>query len=106
VMGVGDKQVLKDGTRTVEIHQIKNSVHGEAFLMVYLPKEKLLVEADAYTPLPPNAPVPEVANANNVNLIDNIHRLKLSVEKILPLHGRVVPLAELYTTAKVKPPTS
>jgi glyoxylase-like metal-dependent hydrolase (beta-lactamase superfamily II) len=106
VMGVGDKQVMKDGMRTVEIHQIKNSVHGEAFLMVYLPKEKLLVEADAYTPLPPNAPVPEVANANNVNLIDNIHRLKLSVEKILPLHGRVVPLAELYTTAKVKPPTS
>ena len=27
-------------------------------LMAYLPKEKLLIEADAYTPLPPNTPPP------------------------------------------------
>ena len=45
--------------------------------MVYLPKEKLLIEADAYTPAPPNTPPPAVANANNVNLVDNIERLKL-----------------------------
>jgi hypothetical protein len=106
VMGVGDKQVMKDASRTVEIHKIKDSVHGNAFLMVYLPKEKLLIEADAYTPLPPNAPVPETPNANNVNLIKNVERLKLSVDKILPLHGRVVPLGDLYTTAKMKAPTS
>ena len=40
--------------------------------------------------------VPPVANANSVNLIENIERLKLGVERILPLHGRVVPLSELY----------
>ena len=68
-------------------------------LMVYLPKEKLLIQADAYTPLPPNAPPPSPPNANNVNLVDNIERLKLAVDRILPLHGRVVPVAELYATA-------
>jgi hypothetical protein len=67
-------------------------------LMAWLPKERLLIQADA-TPVPPNTPPPATPNANNVNLIDNIERLKLPVERILPLHGRVVPLAELYTTA-------
>jgi hypothetical protein len=39
-----------------------------------------------------------------VNLIDNIERLKLSVDRILPLHGRVVPVADLYATASRQPP--
>jgi len=98
VVGAGEKMVLKDATRTVEIHHIKDSVHAVPFLMVYLPKERLLVEADAYTPLAPNAPVPSPVNANNVNLVQNIERLKLSVDRILPLHGRIVPMSELNRT--------
>jgi glyoxylase-like metal-dependent hydrolase (beta-lactamase superfamily II) len=99
LQGVGDKAMMADATRTIELHRMADSVHTDSFLMVYLPKEKLLIEADAYTPLPPNAPPPAVPNANNLNLIDNIERLKLGVDRILPLHGRVVPVAELYTTA-------
>ena len=82
----------------VELHHIRGSVHANASLMAWLPKERLLVQADAYTPLAPNAPAPSPANANNVNLVENIERLKLDVERILPLHGRVVPVAELYRT--------
>ena len=95
VEGVGDRRVLTDGTRTVEIHQIAGSLHHDGLIMVYLPKEKLLSEADAFTPGPPNAPPPSPANPFSVNLSDNIVRLGLSVEQILPLHGRLVPLAEL-----------
>jgi glyoxylase-like metal-dependent hydrolase (beta-lactamase superfamily II) len=100
---VKDKLAMSDGTRTLEILRIADSVHNDTFLMVYLPKEKLLVEADAYTPLAPNTPAPATPNANNVNLIANIERMKLSVDRILPLHGRVVPVSELYTTAKATP---
>ena len=71
-------------------------MHTDTFLMAYLPKEKLLIEADAYTPGAPNAPPPATPNANNVNLIENIERLKLAVDRIVPIHGRVVPLSELY----------
>ena len=71
--------------------------------MVYLPGEKLLIEADGYTPLLPNAPPPAAPNANNVNMIENIERMNLAVDRILPLHGRVVPASELYTTAKATP---
>jgi glyoxylase-like metal-dependent hydrolase (beta-lactamase superfamily II) len=98
-LAVNDKATLSDGARTVDIHRIIDSVHYDGFLMVHLPKEKILVEADAYTPLAPNAPPPATPNANHVNLINNIERLKLQVERIAPLHGRVVPLAELYSTA-------
>ena len=99
LQGVADKAVMSDATRSVELHRITGSVHNDSFLMIYLPKEKLLIEADAYTPLPPNAPPPATPNPLNVNLIDNIERLQLAVDRILPLHGRVVPAAELYATA-------
>jgi hypothetical protein len=98
VIGAGKKMVIADGSRSVEIHEISDSVHALPFLMVYLPKEKLLIEADAYTPLAPNAAPPSPPNANNVNLVANIERLQLQVDRILPLHGRVVPVAELYRT--------
>jgi glyoxylase-like metal-dependent hydrolase (beta-lactamase superfamily II) len=92
------KKVFSDGSREVEIHSIADSVHAEGFNLIYLPKEKLLIEADAYTPLPPNAPAPNPVNGNNLNLAQNVERLKLDVERILPLHGRVVPMAELDRT--------
>jgi len=79
------------------VHRIAGGPHSDSFVMVYLPKERLLIEADAYTPAAPDTPPPAMANANNVNLVDNIERLKLSIDRILPLHGRVVPVSELYT---------
>ena len=34
-------------------------------------------------------------NPNTVNLADHIGRLGLAVDQLLPLHGRIVPLADL-----------
>ena len=103
-LAVTDKLEIGDATRPVEVHRIVGGPHSENFVMVYLPRERLLIEADAYTPAPPNTPPPAVANANNVNLVDNIERLKLGVDRILPLHGRVVPVAELYAATQRTPP--
>jgi hypothetical protein len=63
---------------------------------VHLPKEKFLIEADVYTPPAPNAPAPAAVNPNWVNLADNIKRLNLAVDNLLPLHGRMVPIADLH----------
>jgi glyoxylase-like metal-dependent hydrolase (beta-lactamase superfamily II) len=95
VEGMQDKRVLSDGTRTMELYLIQGSTHHDGLIMAYLPKEKLLVEADAYTPGAPNASPPAQPNPFSVNLYENIERLKLAVDQILPLHGRKVPLAEL-----------
>ena len=95
VEGVSGRRVFTDGQRTVEVHSIDGSVHAQGFLMVWLPRERLLVEADAYTPAAAGTPPPAQPNANHVNLVGNLERLGLNVDRILPLHGRVVPLSEL-----------
>jgi glyoxylase-like metal-dependent hydrolase (beta-lactamase superfamily II) len=96
VEGIRDKRVLTDGTRTVELLHIAGNTHHSGLIMAYLPKEKVLVEADAYTPLAPNAPPPPAANPFSVNLAENLKRLNLTVDQVLPLHGRIVPIAELH----------
>ena len=62
-------------------------------LIAYLPKEKLVVEADLYTPPAQGAPVP-APNASNRTFRQTLERLKLDVGTIVPLHGRPVPMAD------------
>jgi glyoxylase-like metal-dependent hydrolase (beta-lactamase superfamily II) len=96
VEGMQEKRVLSDETRTVELYHLKGNPHHDGLIMAYLPKEKFLVEADAYTPVAPNAPQPAQPNPFSVNLNDSIDGLKLAVDQLLPLHGRMVPLGELW----------
>lgn len=103
VTGVNGQRSFTDGTRSVEVFLIEESAHAQGFMMVHLPRERLLIQADAFTPGAPGAPSPAVPNANHVNLVQNIERLNLDVERILPLHGRMVPLSELLTAAGRKP---
>ena len=103
VEGVRDRRVLTDGTRTVEIRQIAGIQHADDMLMVYLPKEKFLVEADAYTPPAPNAQPMSPPSIFSVSLVENIKSQNLAVDEILPLHGRMVPLAELNKAAGTTP---
>ncbi len=92
------KHVLSDGKRNIEIYSIDGSGHNDAFALVYLPKEKILIEADAYTPTAANVPPPSSPNPYSVNLCQNIYKLKLDVDQIAALHGpRVVTLADLRT---------
>jgi len=93
--GVGDKHVFSDGMRTLELHHIKGSTHNDGILLAYLPKEKLLIEVDVFTPAAPNAPAPATPNPFSVNLYDNVQRLKLQVDQVVPLHGRIVPFSNL-----------
>ena len=103
-VAVGDKHAMADAMRAVEFHAIAGSPHAEGFLMVYLPQERILIEADAFTPAAPNTPPPATPNPNHLSLIANIERLGLPVDRIVPLHGRVVPVADLYAAAGKTPP--
>jgi glyoxylase-like metal-dependent hydrolase (beta-lactamase superfamily II) len=103
-IAVGDTLAMADAMRAIEVHAITASPHAESFLMVYLPQERMLIEADAFTPGAPNAPPPATPNPNHLSLIANIERLGLPVDRIVPLHGRVVPVAELYVAAGKTPP--
>jgi glyoxylase-like metal-dependent hydrolase (beta-lactamase superfamily II) len=99
-----DKYVLAEGSRVIEVHRLANSPHDDGFAIVYLPAEKILIEADAYTPpavaAPPVSPPPAAVpvspgvlppeppiSPTTLNLYDNIRRLKLDVNQIVALHG-------------------
>jgi glyoxylase-like metal-dependent hydrolase (beta-lactamase superfamily II) len=92
---VKDKYELTDGTRSLDLYLTQGDTHNATILFGYLPKEKILIEADDFTPAAPNGPplVPLALGFGN-NLYENIQRLKLDVTTIAPLHGRVVPYAE------------
>lgn len=99
---VKDELTLSDGDHVVQLYRQQNLGHHEGMLFAYLPKEKILIEADSFNP--PAAPLtqtPAVINPNNQSLADNIDRLHLDVQRIVPIHlpadGRQVTLAELHT---------
>jgi glyoxylase-like metal-dependent hydrolase (beta-lactamase superfamily II) len=102
-----DKHALTDSKRNVEIHSIAGSGHNDAFLMIYLPKEKILIEGDGFTPGPADAPPPAVPNPYTVNLYENIQRLKLDVRQIAALHGpRLTTMADLRAAIGAKTTTN
>jgi hypothetical protein len=90
-----DKRVLSDGTRTIELYLIHGTIHDDGIIMAYLPKEKILVEADVYIPAAPNVATADPAQSEQCGSLRNIERLKLTVDQILPMHGRKLPMAEL-----------
>lgn len=93
---VKDKYVITDGTQTLELHFIQGNDHNGDMMLGYLPKQKVLIEADLFTPGPPNAPPQPPVAMNFANeLYDNIQRLKLDITTIAPLHGRVVPYTDM-----------
>jgi glyoxylase-like metal-dependent hydrolase (beta-lactamase superfamily II) len=94
--GVADKYVLTDGKQTIEVYATAGDTHTNEYTLIYLPGPRILVEADAYSPGPPDAPPPATPPPNAVKLYDEIQRLKLNVATIAPIHGRgAVPIAEL-----------
>jgi glyoxylase-like metal-dependent hydrolase (beta-lactamase superfamily II) len=103
VQTVGDKGQLSDGTRTIELYRLTGYEHTGDMMVVYLPKEKLLGEPDAFTP-PPQAgtPLARTAVPYAKALYDNIQRLKLDVKIITPFHGnRTTDIGELARAAGV-----
>lgn len=93
VQPVGASYTLTDGKRTLALHHLAGNPHSDTMLMAYLPAERLLVEVDAFSPggsYHPYAP----------NLLEAIERLKLRVDRIVPLHGAIVTMKDLVAAAR------
>jgi glyoxylase-like metal-dependent hydrolase (beta-lactamase superfamily II) len=95
---VADKRVITDGTRSLELHHLKGNLHEYTLLMAYLPKERLLIQADAFHPRPGAAPLP-APSPFTTNLVDNVERLKLDVDRVVHIHGGVDPYSAVLKAA-------
>ncbi|MBI4885688.1 MAG: MBL fold metallo-hydrolase [Acidobacteria bacterium] len=85
--GVLGSRLMTDGSKTLVIYHYPGNMHNPTLLMVYLPREKILVEADSFSP--PAGPLTSPPNAipNLIHWYEAVQRLKLDVEQVVPIHG-------------------
>jgi glyoxylase-like metal-dependent hydrolase (beta-lactamase superfamily II) len=102
----GDRKVMRDATRTLELHVIQGLPHVDGMLVAYLPNERLLLQADLFAVPNPNAPPPASGtppNPSTVAFADNLRRLNLNVDQIISVHApnpdRRIAVAEVFTAA-------
>ena len=86
IQTLNTKYTLSDGVRTMDLHPVQGLDHNSNMLIVYLPTEKILINADLYGPPAAGAPAPAV-NQSMRTLSTNIQRLKLDVQRHVPIHG-------------------
>jgi glyoxylase-like metal-dependent hydrolase (beta-lactamase superfamily II) len=96
--GVVGTRTFSDGTRRLVLYHYPGNMHNAGMLMAYLPKEKILMQADSYNPGPTPADAPGGV-ANLVHFYQAVERLRLDVEQVVPMHGRLVTLEEIRTMA-------
>ncbi|MGD1071112.1 MAG: MBL fold metallo-hydrolase [Bryobacteraceae bacterium] len=81
---------LTDGGRTADVYLTIGDLHDQFLSFVYLPKEKLLIEVDDFSDRYATALSLGLWN----NLLGNIQRLSLDVERIAPLHGEIISMQD------------
>jgi glyoxylase-like metal-dependent hydrolase (beta-lactamase superfamily II) len=92
--GVVGSRTLSDGSRDLVLYHYAGNMHNPGMLMAFLPKEKILIEADSFSPSPNPKDVP-TAIPNLVHFYNAVERLKLDVQVIAPMHGRLATLDEV-----------
>jgi len=81
---VRENYVLTDGERIIRINYVQPLELVEGMLMVYLPNEKLLIQADLVNTHEPLVPGP--SNGESV-LFNMVRTLNYQVDQIVPIHG-------------------
>jgi glyoxylase-like metal-dependent hydrolase (beta-lactamase superfamily II) len=85
---VRENYVLTDGTRNLNIHYVNPLQHVEGMLMAYLPKEKILMEADL---VDTNAALPNTLGRDQQSFYKAVRTLKLDPGQLVPVHGNPIP---------------
>ena len=97
--GIVGQRTFRDETRELAVYHYAGNMHNSGMLMVYLPKERILIEADSFTPAA-NPADPPSAIANLAHFYDAVERLRLDVEQVIPIHGRLTTLDEARTAVE------
>lgn len=97
---VGTLRVLEDAQRPVELHAVRDSPHAHGMLMVWLPRERLLIHAETDGPAANGGPGGAQGQDSAVqNLLDNVERLGLAPLQFVSLYNGRQEAAEVYRAA-------
>ena len=89
IEAVNQRYVVSDGVRTLDLYPVQGLAHNANMLVAYLPTERILINADLYSPPAPGAKPPAAPNASMLTLRQNIQRLGLDVARHVGIHGAV-----------------
>jgi glyoxylase-like metal-dependent hydrolase (beta-lactamase superfamily II) len=78
---IAEKKVYSDGTRTVEFHHIYPSPHSNGLTVAFIPKEKILFQADYTLPA-----AGQQANDHIKALQPALEKLNLDFEQYISVH--------------------
>jgi glyoxylase-like metal-dependent hydrolase (beta-lactamase superfamily II) len=92
VAGDGPMEIT-EGDRTIQLYRLKEDIHADGMLLVYLPRERILIEGDPFTPGARAVPWAE-------NLLTQIQALGLRVDRIAPIHGDMARFTDLQRVVR------
>jgi len=85
---VDDHLKMKDSSMEIDVYRVVANTHMADGLMVYVPRERLLVQGDLFD-------VGWEVYWWGSSYMDNVKYRNLQVERDVPVHGRILPIAEL-----------
>ena len=90
---VDDQATLKDASMEVQLYHLQENPREGTNLMAYLPKQRILVQADLYDSTWLQHPWGD-------NVLANLAQRKLKVDRDVPVHGSVEPFPQMVKTIK------
>lgn len=91
IEGIDETKEYTDGSRVVRIYLVP-TMHVSAFLGVYLPKEKIIIEADLVSDTMYRKP--PIVEARAREYYQWLRKTGIPVDRIARVHGTVVPFRE------------
>ncbi|HET6976120.1 MAG TPA: MBL fold metallo-hydrolase [Pyrinomonadaceae bacterium] len=92
------KRVFQDDKHVVELYDIGPNPHANEILVAYLPKEKILFQADLLNPNA-NGSIP-IAQDVTMSFAEKLQQMGLQIDKIYGVHGRAATPEELRTSVE------
>src|SRR5688572_6515199 len=86
---IGEKKVYSDGTRTVEFYHVYPTPHSNGLTVAFIPKEKILFQADYMLPAAGQPPNDHIKALQPV-----VEKLNLDFEQYIPVHRGNAPLTK------------
>jgi hypothetical protein len=93
---VDDQMTLKDAAMEVQLYHLLDNPREGTNLFAYIPRERMLVQADLYD-------ASWQQHLWGENVLANLAQRKLRIDRDVPVHGVIEPFDQMVKTIKAKP---
>jgi hypothetical protein len=93
---VDDSLTLQDASMEVQLYHLLDNPREGTNLFAYVPRERILVQADLYD-------AGWQQHLWGENVLSNLERRMLRIERSVPVHGIIEPFEQMVTTIRSRP---